>query len=165
MLISVQDEQLDSAPFSAALKNGYGTYVYVNRAIEEAFGCAPGVMLGKTDYHLQPDREAAILRQHDRQVLTTGRDFNSVEIAKLPDGRDGIWLVHKFLIESNGLKFLGVLGVQVMQQAAEYGFEKAVEEAEMLIKEQAEPYRGRLIKVAELLARRDVPPDRSYLII
>lgn len=147
---TITDAVLDAAPICCVLKDPYGAFVYANRKLTDIFETPTGGFFGKTDYHLMPDVDAAVVRSNDKLVLETGRDLEAIEQVHF-DGVPRYFLVKKFLLAVGDTKFLGVFGL--LFDATEADLNQATAIASEKMKEASKDLRPRLQKLAEKLAR------------
>ena len=78
-------EVFNEMPFFFWVKNKYGRYIWVNKAIESL---AKGEILGKTDSELPWSQNAEKLREADKKVLDTGQTQ----------------YIHEYVDDSSGIK-------------------------------------------------------------
>ena len=64
---------MDNAPLVLHLKDREGRYILANPECAKIFGCDPAKLIGSTAYDVFPHDEAAVIDQHHRAVLETGR--------------------------------------------------------------------------------------------
>ncbi|MFZ1429699.1 MAG: PAS domain S-box protein [Geminicoccaceae bacterium] len=64
---------MDNAPLVLHLKDREGRYILANPECAKIFGCDPAQLIGRTAYDVFPHDEAAVIDQHHRAVLETGR--------------------------------------------------------------------------------------------
>lgn len=109
----ITNPYMDDLPAICVIKNQYCAFVYANKAVAKSFTPPPEGFFGKTDYHLMKDEDAAVIREHDKSVLASGVDIETVEWVHAPDERRG-FLVSKFRLIVRNRAFLGVIGVPLV---------------------------------------------------
>lgn len=143
----IRDADLDATNIICVLKDSYGAFVYWNTALEKNFDLPIGGMLGKTEYHLMPDDDAATIRHNDQQVLLSGDELSAVEFTTHSDGSKHAWLVKKFRVVEHRKKFLGVVAVRVCEKKE--SFEPELAAAESAIHPHVEDLKMRLKGIAK----------------
>lgn len=107
---------MSNTPTTAFIKDERGCYVYVNPRVEERFRCASADWMGKTDFDLFPPEVAQPWRQHDRQVLTSGKAIAVPETLE-HNGSRSYYLSIKFPLESaSGDRMVGGISVDITEQ-------------------------------------------------
>ncbi|HMY52691.1 MAG TPA: PAS domain-containing protein [Candidatus Obscuribacter sp.] len=114
----VIDEELDKLPAICVLKDHYGAFVYANRHMGQWFEEPSGGFSGKTDYHVMSDEDAAVIRDHDKHVMSTGEQLQAIEYVHADGVRTGYY-VTKFRLSSARRRFLGVIGIPLPKGAEE----------------------------------------------
>lgn len=109
----ITNEFMDDLPAICVIKNQYCAFVYANKAMGKSFAPPTGGFFGKTDYHIMNDADAAVIREHDKSVLASGVDIETVEWVHDSDVRTG-YLVSKFRLQVRNRVFLGVIGVPLV---------------------------------------------------
>ena len=117
--------------------------------MSQLFDSPTGGFIGKTDYHLMSDHEAAIIRANDKLVMDTGDELETVEIVHVGDVK---WhfLVSKFRVSVRDKRFLGVFGM--LFDVEKDDVETAARLASERLKNESQPLRIRLYKLAEKVA-------------
>lgn len=128
---------MDYSPATAAMKDITGKYVYVSKAWLRQFNWQANDVLGKTVDELFPPDVAAQLRDHDRDVLQTGKVNNTVEILPRADGISEAILVYRFpLQDSSGRRFVCGVGIDITERVrAEAALRQARDELELRVQE------------------------------
>jgi PAS domain S-box-containing protein len=98
-----------NAPAAIYIKDAEGRYTFANIAACEALGLPAGVA-GQSDHDLLPAEIAEQLRQHDLEVISTGRSIEMVELLER-DGTTREFLSVKFPLCGAGGETIGVCGV------------------------------------------------------
>jgi PAS domain S-box-containing protein len=75
---------LDSLPFDVWMKDRQGRYVYVNQNVSDDTGLPKEEIIGKTDYDLYDEKDAASYAESDKEVLS-GKD-RGVYVSQLEKG-------------------------------------------------------------------------------
>lgn len=145
--MTFSDELLDKSEFVCVLKDSYGSFVYWNAALVNAFPIPPDGMNGKTEYHFMSDSDAAAIRQNDQQVLRTGKDLSALEFVILPSGKRTCWLVKKFRVRTRSHKYLGVIAKRVDIDGS-YS-DADVEQCEAILEPVTVPLRERMAALVE----------------
>jgi PAS domain S-box-containing protein len=98
-----------NAPAAIYIKDAEGRYTFANIAACEALGLPTGVA-GQSDHDLLPAEIAEQLRQHDLEVISSGRSIEMVELLER-DGTTREFLSVKFPLRGAGGETIGVCGV------------------------------------------------------
>ncbi len=95
---------IDGAPDTIVfLKDLDGRFITVNSRFEQMLGITRDEVRGKTDFDILTRERAETYREHDRQVLTTGKPIQMEEVALLADGIEHTFLASKFpLVDASG---------------------------------------------------------------
>jgi PAS domain S-box-containing protein len=105
---------MDNSPIVAFIKDEVGRLLYVNATAEHVVGVPA---LGKTDFECLPVEVVTQMRQHDRQVFTTGETLQVIEAIPDRTGQVRSWLMFKFLLPTtNGERLLGGMGIEITEQ-------------------------------------------------
>ena len=144
------DAELEKASVICVIKDRHGAFAYTNVAMKDQFPTSADGFIGKTDYHLMPDRDAAAIRANDSKVMDGGKDLQTVEVVHVADVPT-YFLVHKFLIATSGQPFLGVLSIPLSLKGN--NLEQARQTAAQLMESQAPRLRPLLTRLAQNLAR------------
>jgi PAS domain S-box-containing protein len=108
---------MNNSPTVAFLTDADGRLLYVNRTWEEHFGRGHSQWLGKTAEELWPAEIAALLRQHDREVLAAGKPLEVAETVPDARGSPRQWLVYKFPVpDASGPRLLGGIALDVTEK-------------------------------------------------
>lgn len=111
---------MDNSPMLAWIKDADGRYAYVNRRVLEVHGFTAEQMLGRTDFEVFPPDVAAVLREHDLEVLRTGKTMRFQEQCPAGDGPALVWESVKFRLQGDDGSYLiggSALDVSSMRQA------------------------------------------------
>jgi PAS domain S-box-containing protein len=124
---------MDNAPARVAMKDSEGRYVFVNRAIERAFGSTAAQRVGHTDYELFPAETAEQLRSTDRLVMDSAEPKQLFETVPESDGDHHI-LTMKFPVrDARGNAYLGAVSIDITEQRrAEAALLQAREELQII---------------------------------
>ncbi len=106
-------EFMDHSPTFAFLKDASGRYVYANRPFEKLLQTS---IEGKTAFDWMTPEAAAEYRQHDLEVLSTGKAGEFIEPIRTPDGTRRDLLIFKFPVEATGQRFLGAVAVDITER-------------------------------------------------
>lgn len=139
------EDELDELPVVCVLKDHYSAFVFANRQTSVWFPQPIGGYRGKTDYHLMGDKDASVVRQNDKHVLSTGEELETVEYIH-KDGQLTAWLVVKFLIEVKNKKFVGVISTNVSRMDNDEEWD--VDGARVKLLQDAPHIRGLLSQIA-----------------
>jgi PAS domain S-box-containing protein len=108
---------MNNSPALAFLTDEDGRLLYVNRTWEEQFGRGQDQWLGKAPEELWPAEVAALLRQHDREVLTAGKPLEVTETVPDAHGSPRQWQVYKFPVpDATGPRRLGGIALDVTEK-------------------------------------------------
>jgi len=140
--------ELENSDMCCVLKDHYGAFVYTNKTMERHFGI-PGGFIGKTDYHLMPDTDAAEIRAHDKHVMNTGEEIDTYEIVH-QEGEARYFAVWKFRIITGKTRFLGVFGM--IFDVPDEDLKKASKLASKRMRDKATTLRPMLEKMATKVA-------------
>lgn len=108
-LISQMDHS-NQTKIICVLKDAYGAFVHATGYLGTLFSEPEGGFVGKTDYHLMSDEEAAVIRKHDKAVLQTGKTLLTVEFVTT-NGKKDAFLVKKIRLTSGRKNYVAVFGV------------------------------------------------------
>ena len=96
---------LDNSPAIIRLKDTQGRYILVNRRFEQLFHVSRTEIVGKSMHDVFPEETAAVLLNHDQQVLATLRPME-VEETLLHDGVLHTYISVKFpLLDAAGAPY------------------------------------------------------------
>ena len=108
---------MDHSPTLCFIKDEHGRMAFMNREMAGSYGVSVEEMLGKSDFDWLPLETARMVMDYDRRILETNRASQQIEVVTAADGKTCEWLVVKFpMANSTGRKFLGGIGVNVMEQ-------------------------------------------------
>jgi diguanylate cyclase (GGDEF)-like protein/PAS domain S-box-containing protein len=101
-------------PGGAFIKDLAGRYLIVNHGIEQALNRPREQILGRSALELHPESIGRELLGHDLEIIKGGRDAQTTEVLRQPDG-DHTYLVHKFPIrdEHGELTALGGVALDI----------------------------------------------------
>jgi PAS domain S-box-containing protein len=100
---------MDNCPVTIFLKDTEGRYLYINPEFERVNRKQSGQVIGKTDFEIFPQKQAAVFRANDLKVLEAGVPLE-FEVT-LREGEPHTSLVCKFpLLDADG-KVYGICGI------------------------------------------------------
>lgn len=97
---------MDNSPMLAWIKDADGRYVFVNRRVLEVHGFSPEQMLRRSDSEIFAPGVAAVLREHDLEVLRTGCTMRFRETCPAGNGPALVWESVKFRLQGDDGSFL-----------------------------------------------------------
>lgn len=126
---------MDNSPAVAWLKDDELRYRYLNAAFKTMFRVTTEYQTGKLDADWLPADVAEKLRDHDQEVLRTGRPSETIEQVPTPDGRMRHWLVTKFPFPGpGGRKWVGGMGFEISERIeAEQALRESQQRLELAI--------------------------------
>lgn len=101
---------IDGYPDAIFVKDTEGSFITVNKKLEELLGIKREEVKGKTDYDIISMEDADSYREHDRIVLEKEEPAQFEEEADLIDGRH-IYLANKFPLYDTNDKLYGVASI------------------------------------------------------
>ena len=105
---------MDSGPFLSYLKDADGRMLYYNKRMAQHFDVSRSVLLNKTDEDLWPPELAHMYREHDLEVLRTGKLQVLEEATHNPDGSLSVLRSYKFpCTDVDGHLLVGGVSVDV----------------------------------------------------
>lgn len=105
---------LDHTPASAFLKDREGRYVLGNQAWAAQFGRPPEQLIGRTDADLWPAEVARGFKESDEAAWNSQEPSQTIESARMPDGKVHWWNVLKFtVVISEKRRLLGGVAVDI----------------------------------------------------
>ncbi len=105
---------MDSGPFLSYLKDADGRMLYYNKRMAQHFDVSRHVLLNKTDEDLWPPELAHMYREHDLEVLRTGKLQVLEEATHNPDGSLSVLRSYKFpCTDVDGHMLVGGVSVDV----------------------------------------------------
>lgn len=108
---------MDNSPAIAFMKDEAGRYVYLNKAVGELVDASVDELLGHTNFDRLPEAIARELREHDLQVMSSGKPHEFIEVVPGSDGREHHLLTTKFpLTAANGQRLLAGVAVDVSER-------------------------------------------------
>lgn len=107
---------MNHSPALAWAKDEAGRYIYFNRAFEEKFQFRMEDWWGKTDFDLFPGEFAETYRQHDQQVMETGKPVHTIEGSVTATSGEAVWMVDKFPFrDRRGNRFVAGVAVDITE--------------------------------------------------
>ncbi|RYG71598.1 diguanylate cyclase [bacterium] len=108
---------MDHSPAIAFVKDANGRFVYINATFERYFNHSSAQVLGKTDHDLWSAPVADIFREHDLNVLRTGKSMQTEEMVPITPDRTTDWLIFKFPLRNmvGGILLAG-MGIDITQR-------------------------------------------------
>jgi PAS domain S-box-containing protein len=108
---------MNNSPTVAFLMDEEGRHLYVNRPWEVQFGRGREQWMGKSAADLWSAEVAALLREHDREVLAAGKPLEVSETVPDARGSPRQWLVYKFPVpDTSGRPLLGGIALDVTEK-------------------------------------------------
>lgn len=105
---------MDNSHAVAFMKDAAGRYVFMNRQFVEKFSRHADSWFGKTDEQLWSPEIAAEFRQHDAEVLASGRPLQLKQTTRLPTGECLHWQVTKFSFrDESGAMYIGGMALDI----------------------------------------------------
>lgn len=105
---------MSNTPTLAFMKDEAGKFVYINDALEHRFNIRSELLIGKTDFDWHPPDVARRVTENDKQVLSTNKSIEAVEMVATPDGKSTHWLSLKFpFTNPNNQRFVGGIAVDI----------------------------------------------------
>ena len=141
---------MDNCPALVFLKDREGRYLYVNSRFEVLARLPPQQVLGKTDFELFSQKQAAVFRANDLKVLETGSASAFEEIAIHDDGPHTS-VVYKFPLFDAGGKIYASGGI-VTDITERKRIEEALRESEARFRYMAD-YVPTIIWIGDALGR------------
>ena len=131
---------VDNGPFLAFVKDAEARYLYVNAALERAFGVALATLRASADDAWLPEPLAKAAREHDRRVLEAGETVATVEAVPQPDGTTRHWMIVRFPFpQPDGSRALGGIALDVTDLQ---GAQRRLTESERLYRHLVESAQG-----------------------
>ncbi len=131
---------IDHGPFFAFVKDAQARYLYVNAAMERAFGVALATLRAGADDTWLPEPLAQAARDHDPRVLQTGETVATVEAVPHADGTTRHWLTVRFPFPlPDGSRAIGGLALDVTDFQ---GAQRRLAESERLYRHLVESAQG-----------------------
>jgi PAS domain S-box-containing protein len=87
---------MDNSPIVAFIKDEEARFVYVNPQFERVFQVNASEIIGVADMQLVPADVAQRIHEDDREVMSTGKMKQIVEVIPTPDGTLRTWMTFKF---------------------------------------------------------------------
>lgn len=110
------DAFMNNSPALAFIKNERSEFVYANAALLKHYDWTLEDVLGKSSEVIWKD-SAALLREHDQQVLAENRLMTFEEPIAAADGQVSTWLSFKFPLSSeNGEKYLAGMSIDITER-------------------------------------------------
>jgi PAS domain S-box-containing protein len=105
---------MDTTPTLAWMKDEQLHIVYANRAWQERYRKKLADVRGLPDFQWRERKVGEMLRQHDREVLASGKTLEFEEIVPDPDGRACPFQVYKFPFrDGKGNQYVGGIAVDM----------------------------------------------------
>ncbi|WP_437690359.1 PAS domain-containing protein [Sorangium sp. So ce176] len=105
-------EVCDRAPVLLYAKDGDGAFLLASRSLEERAGAGPGGLIGKTDRDVHPPEVAAIYKDIEDLVRSSGAPFEAEETDPRAEGEKTFYSV-KFPVRGEGVPEGSVAGISV----------------------------------------------------
>jgi diguanylate cyclase (GGDEF)-like protein/hemerythrin-like metal-binding protein/PAS domain S-box-containing protein len=103
---------IQAIPDLVWLKDTNGIYLFCNQRFEDFFGAKESDIVGKSDYDFVEESLADFFREHDKQVMQSGKvNINEEELPFASDGHKEIIHTTKVPIYDKNKNLIGVLGV------------------------------------------------------
>ncbi|MBC7961494.1 MAG: PAS domain S-box protein [Steroidobacteraceae bacterium] len=102
---------IDSVGDLIFIKDMNGVYIACNKASEEFIGLPESEQIGKTDFDFFDRDMAETLREHDRQILVSGKERHNEEWVTFRDGRRGLLDTLKAPFYGPDGEQLGLVGI------------------------------------------------------
>ena len=77
---------MDNSTAAIFIKDAEGRFLFINRKFEQIFKITNKQIKGKTDYDIVPKEIADVLRENDRNIITSGTPLELEEVAAQDDG-------------------------------------------------------------------------------
>jgi len=107
---------MDHSPAMAWMKDEEGRYAYCNKTMEQMLDKPQSEILGKTGFDLWPEEVAALQREHDSAVLSSGQaEEFSEPMLDLTRNREA-WVLKFPFQDSKGRRLVGGIGVEVTER-------------------------------------------------
>ena len=105
---------MDTSPAVAWMKDEQLRFVYVNGTWERRFEKKLETIRGLTDLDVRDPQFGEELREHDREVLASGRPQQFEEVVPDADGRPRHWQVLKFPFRDvKGMQYVGGMAIDI----------------------------------------------------
>lgn len=101
---------VEAIPLCVARKNLDGEFVFVNRALRDAFGKPLEEIVGRNDYDFSPEELADQYRKDDQRVIDTGEQLDFVETTNFQGEQRHIQTIKTVIHDVNG----NVAGTQLI---------------------------------------------------
>jgi diguanylate cyclase (GGDEF)-like protein/PAS domain S-box-containing protein len=108
---------MNNSPFASFIKDAEGRYLFYNKVLAECFGVDTETWLGRTDAEIWPEEVAKAFREHDMEVLRTGKTMVTAEQTRDAAGVTLLWRSFKFPYEDErGNMLLAGVAVDVTEE-------------------------------------------------
>ena len=104
---------LDMSPVVAWIKDFNGKFVWVNARLCRVFERPSEHWIGKSDYDFLPEETARMITENDRIVMDTGDILHLNEQVPTPDAKMHEWVVFKFPVTVNLIKYVGGMAMDI----------------------------------------------------
>ncbi len=110
--IEIYSKIIQTLPFLLWLKDLDGLYLACNQRFEEFLGASESEILGKTDHDLVNSRSAALLQEHDEELIRTGSPSVSEEwVTFSNDGHRELLEISRLPMYGDHGELIGLLGM------------------------------------------------------
>ncbi|MDB6121276.1 MAG: Multi-sensor signal transduction histidine kinase [Pedosphaera sp.] len=108
---------MNHSPLMTFIKDDKGRYIYGNKRWQSVFGKGPASSGDRTDFDLYPHEIALRIRKEDRDILTVGKNSETVRTHISSKGQTNSWLTVKFpFMDPRGRPFVGGVAVDITER-------------------------------------------------
>jgi PAS domain S-box-containing protein len=108
---------MNNSPALAYMKDAEGRRVWANEPYRRFYRLEGVELRSVTDRELMTDEAVAHIRQHDQEVLESGRPSTSEVMIPGPDGTAHHWLTYRFPVkDGTGQRFLGAVSLDITER-------------------------------------------------